>query len=229
VFIDYQATYRNLLACRNVVRRFLKKYQSYDLFEAAFRHKVKDTIIDFKESIDAGGQGYIAAKTLLVKTSRFMSLMQKVKHGSKVGLRNYINGIRDDLEMERPSIKMIVSDLNRLPPQLTKTELGPFFAFSCHEFVNNALDELGEEGTIKIFLYLKKTDDAIILSVWNDGPSIPADIASSIFEEGCSTKGAGRGMGLSIIQRLSNRFGGTVILDQAKGVRFSLVVPLNSD
>lgn len=50
----------------------------------------------------------------------------------------------------------------------------------------------------------------VVIDVADSGPGISADVAASIFEERTTTKGTGRGLGLSIVQGIVRRNGGAV-------------------
>ena len=95
------------------------------------------------------------------------------------------------------------------------------------EFIDNALDEIKNGGLIRVVLRRRQSSKNLILSVGNDGPGISPDLANRVFEEGISTKGSGRGMGLHILKRLADRLNGQVSLKQDDGVEFSIVVPLS--
>ena len=49
-------------------------------------------------------------------------------------------------------------------------------------------------------------------AVSNNGPVIPAGVAEHIFQRGFSTKGEGRGMGLSIVRGIVDEAGGRLTL-----------------
>ena len=57
---------------------------------------------------------------------------------------------------------------------------------------------------------------------------IPADMRETIFEPGVSTKGEGRGMGLSIVRQTLAEFGGSIALAQGEETAFVVTVPHKS-
>lgn len=68
----------------------------------------------------------------------------------------------------------------------------------------------------------------LLLRVADTGAGIdPAD-AAEVFERGWSTHGAGRGIGLALVQQAVHRNGGTVALDGGAdgGARFTVRLPL---
>lgn len=94
--------------------------------------------------------------------------------------------------------------------------------------ITNSLQALSPAGgTIRIESHVD--DDAVILSVADDGPGIPADVLPRIFDPFFTTKdvGEGSGLGLSIVHGIVERHGGRIDVDSTPGVgtRFTLRFP----
>ncbi|MGW9405729.1 ATP-binding protein [Arthrobacter sp. NPDC055585] len=104
--------------------------------------------------------------------------------------------------------------------------------------VDNALDAVQGLEEPRVTVQLAVVDDGarrgFQLCVSDSGPGIPADSQDRIFEQGFSTKdpafpGAGRGIGLALVNRAVLRLGGTLALDHAAesgGARFTVLLPL---
>ncbi len=94
--------------------------------------------------------------------------------------------------------------------------------------VQNAI-EAAPDGTGKVRVRGKADGDAIILSVADNGPGIPADVQARLFTPFFTTKGPGRGMGLglTIVRRVVQSMGGTlqVVSAPGSGAEFVVRVP----
>jgi PAS domain S-box-containing protein len=98
-----------------------------------------------------------------------------------------------------------------------------------HVFANlllNARDALLSGGSIVIKGEL--LDDAIEISVADDGIGIPADLIGKIFDPLFTTKNTGTGLGLSMARDVMTRMGGTITADNRPqgGAVFVLRFPL---
>ncbi len=68
--------------------------------------------------------------------------------------------------------------------------------------LENAIEAIGERGTITIRTSLEK--DHVAIEIGDDGPGIPEEIQSQIFDPFFTTKGVGEGagLGLDVIRRI---------------------------
>ena len=91
---------------------------------------------------------------------------------------------------------------------------------------DNGLDALKETRNPRIIVSLSEDLRDFSFCVENNGPAVPADSQKRIFEAGVSTKGEGRGMGLSIARETLRSSGGDLTLE-SDGTRtaFSGFVP----
>ena len=86
--------------------------------------------------------------------------------------------------------------------------------------LDNALDALGEIPREERQLSLTLSEDlhTCRFSVSNTGPVIPPDKLEHIFQAGMTTKGDGHGMGLFIVQKTLEKYGGGVSVTSADSV-----------
>lgn len=64
------------------------------------------------------------------------------------------------------------------------------------------------------------SDESIRITVTDDGPGVPADIAAQIFTPFFTTRPGGCGIGLSLSRRIVNRLGGTLTLTGGHPTQF---------
>lgn len=63
------------------------------------------------------------------------------------------------------------------------------------------------------------------ITVSDDGPGIPAAVASTLFEPFVTARPGGSGLGLAVVRRVVERHGGTIRIEQAaRGARFSIIL-----
>lgn len=81
--------------------------------------------------------------------------------------------------------------------------------------LENAIEELSRSSPkvreIRLGIYTRS--DCNIITCEDTGDGVPEEIRSRIFEKGFSSKGPGRGLGLAMIQDITQRHGGTIDLD----------------
>ena len=79
--------------------------------------------------------------------------------------------------------------------------------------IHNAVDAMQKKGTIEIWGAKKK--HAVLVSICDSGPGIPAEIQNQIFDPFFTTKpaGQGTGLGLSISAEIIRKFGGNLTVE----------------
>lgn len=92
--------------------------------------------------------------------------------------------------------------------------------------IDNAFDALiGQSGGF-IRVSFEETQQMYRMSVSNNGPMIDQSLLERIFSAGYSTKGAGRGMGLSVVSEIASSYGGALYVDSASALtKFMIEIP----
>jgi CheY-like chemotaxis protein len=97
--------------------------------------------------------------------------------------------------------------------------------------LDNAIDALGETGTIRIAT-APWEKDGVEITISDDGPGIPEEAQRQVFEPFFTTKaeGEGTGLGLSISQGIVKEHGGRIMLssEEGKGSTFTVQLPLST-
>ncbi|MEV6306589.1 sensor histidine kinase [Actinoplanes sp. NPDC051861] len=95
--------------------------------------------------------------------------------------------------------------------------------------VDNALEAVGGiEAPRRVRVLVRHADGEIVVRVSDNGPGLRPDQAADAFRRGWSSKGQGRGVGLSLVRQVSERYGGNCTIEQADGggAVFSVRLPV---
>ena len=89
----------------------------------------------------------------------------------------------------------------------------------------NAKDAMGGKGVLKVSAFAE--DDNVVLKFKDNGPGIPAELISKMFDPGFTTKPHGTGLGLTVVQRVVDLYGGQISVDSqvGKGTTFIIKLP----
>jgi signal transduction histidine kinase len=96
--------------------------------------------------------------------------------------------------------------------------------------IDNALDAVPDGGRVTVSAGRER--DAVLVSVTDDGPGIPADVQPRIFEPFYTTKGVGEGTGLGLdtVRRLLKRQEADIALESEPGrTEFQVRLPVAPD
>jgi len=90
----------------------------------------------------------------------------------------------------------------------------------------NAIQSMEHPGTIRVSL--ENDDDAVLITVADEGKGIPAENLSNIFRPFFTTKGHGTGLGLSLARRIVEAHGGQIEVasEVGRGSRFTIRLPI---
>ncbi|HEY9230362.1 MAG TPA: ATP-binding protein, partial [Gemmatimonadaceae bacterium] len=90
----------------------------------------------------------------------------------------------------------------------------------------NAIDALAGRGGKITVSAGHAPGDGVVISVADDGPGIPRELRSRVFEPGFSTKKSGWGIGLSLAKRIveENHGGRLVLANTEQGATFEIIL-----
>jgi signal transduction histidine kinase len=98
--------------------------------------------------------------------------------------------------------------------------------WAVEAMVRNAIDALsGRDGRIDVIV--RSEPDGVHVTVRDDGPGVPPEMRSRIFEPGVSTKAGGWGIGLALARRIVEDVhdGRLTLGSPERGAEFRLVLP----
>ena len=107
--------------------------------------------------------------------------------------------------------------------------------FALYNLVSNAIKYSPESSTVDVAIRSNSALGMAFLDVSDQGPGIPAEEQSRIFERFYRSDDAkvsgqtGLGLGLAIVREIARHHGGSVIVESApgRGSKFSLALPLS--
>lgn len=94
-----------------------------------------------------------------------------------------------------------------------------------YNIITNALQVTGYRGTIRIAADDRSDSEGVVITVSDDGPGVPEQMRSRIFEPFTSGRSGGTGLGLSIVKRIIEAHGGTITVANMPGAEFTISLP----
>lgn len=142
----------------------------------------------------------------------------------RVFLHKYMGDLGQALEPEfaNSPIQLVIETDDRGVARFDEAKI----TRALNNLIRNAVDAMrGRTG--KIVVRVKREGGAIVFSVSDTGPGIPAEIKSRLFESFVTSgKKGGTGLGLAIVKRVVDEHGGQVeVHSTPRGTTFRLVLP----
>jgi signal transduction histidine kinase len=122
-----------------------------------------------------------------------------------------------------PHISAYGSELNQVWTELIENALDAMSLTPA-----NSGDAAVPRGTLR--LRTSQLGEMVTIEIWNDGPGIPPEVVSRIFEPFYTTKppGQGLGLGLDSVTRIVNKHNGFVTVDSKPGATcFQVRLPID--
>ena len=121
----------------------------------------------------------------------------------------------------------VTIDVDAHPPAMDVHGDAVLLEWALEVLVKNSIDALAGRGGRITLAAIPRPEGGACLRVADDGPGIPRDLRSRIFEPGFSTKTSGWGIGLSLARRIvEENHGGTLQLASVgRGAAFEIILP----
>ncbi len=88
----------------------------------------------------------------------------------------------------------------------------------------DALRDAPENAQKEVTVSIREGEHGMLISVDDSGPGIPEKLLPRIFERGFSTKGSGRGTGLSLVKETVDAFHGTIHVESEPEIGSSFII-----
>ena len=140
------------------------------------------------------------------------------------------DGLENTLVIMQHKLKKGVTIKRDYSPNLPRTEA---YASELNQvwtnIMDNAIDAMNGKGEISLRTYAE--DNHVVVEITDNGPGIPAEIQSRIYEPFFTTKppGSGTGLGLHISHDIiANRHRGQLLVESKPGAtKFRVMLPIN--
>ena len=128
-------------------------------------------------------------------------LVGKTSRANELGIR---------LVLDRESA--LSEDSPWLPPDAYVTILG--------NLIENAIEVLNQSrsSTKEISVSIRESEESLLLCVEDTGPGVPPALRDTLFQRGASSKGKGRGTGLTLVREVAEAYHGEIRVESESGV-----------
>lgn len=134
-------------------------------------------------------------------------------------LRDSVDVITSQALVKHVQVQLLVDE--SLPVLADREKMQQVFL----NLLQNALDAVDEGGEIKCIAC--RRSGRVMVSIADNGPGIPEELQSKIFNLYYTTKSSGTGLGLSIVHQIIGEHGGeiTVTSSEGTGTTFRIIFP----
>ncbi len=196
-----------------------------DSASGLLRHKARQIINDLVNRARAGSDILATLSVAKAQLSCVERLSGVVGRSGLSELQPYLEGLMADLHTLNPNIEFALSCA------IGKESRGAvphtrILVLAISELIDNAIEALKGSGKIETKISVLRSAGVIQVRVEDSGPGLPSSLLQTAFDEGISTKGQGRGLGLSLIRDAVGALRGRINYEYSGGAVFTVLVPL---
>ena len=190
------------------------------------RHKLKHTVADFLKSLGSETDILKKAEAVLLQSESLCRLAWVTAKASESAFPSFLRQYVSDLQLEHHGLKVHLRMESSVDELIRGCSGETILALVTCELLDNAINALSGTGRISVDVALLRSTEQLSIVVRDDGPGVSAANLTRLFQQGFSTKGEGRGLGLHLVQEAVRQLGGKVTYKRLKGACFSVVIPL---
>ena len=144
-------------------------------------------------------------------------------HADDVNVTAYLKSVAQDYATMYPKIEVVVQGSGT---ESVVIEHMTLFTLAVCELIDNAVAAVKPGGKIEVAIAPLSAVGLLHARVRDSGPGVPELVRKRLFQAGTSTKGSGRGLGLSLVRDAVVELGGSVSYEYESGAVFTIKVPL---
>lgn len=130
-----------------------------------------------------------------------------------------------DLRQLHPRVKFVLKDFPG--DEVSQVHFGGVVVLVIAELIDNSVAAVGEIGSVEVEVATLSAAGILQITVKDSGPGVQPSLENRIFEEEVSTKGAGRGLGLHLVQESVRLLRGSIAYTREGGSMFCVRLPLS--
>jgi CheY-like chemotaxis protein/anti-sigma regulatory factor (Ser/Thr protein kinase) len=217
-----------LLSLHNAAEQFRLILKNSNRVEdragSLLRHQAKQAVTNFVSRIGPGCDPMALVEHLDGQLACITRLSRVVGSLRTTGLEKYLRDVISDFQTLNPDMQFgfecVGSDRS-----LDSIQDGGILVLVISELIDNTIFALNGQGKIDTSICFLRASNLLQLTIHDSGPGVPNDLVASVFKEGVTTKGPGRGLGLSLVRSAVRALGGTISYEYKNGAQFRLVLP----
>jgi CheY-like chemotaxis protein/anti-sigma regulatory factor (Ser/Thr protein kinase) len=181
---------------------------SQDIGQSLLRHKAKQIAEEVIRRLIPGGDIVPYLESALKQLSKIRRLCSVINPYEDLLMEKHFQNMVTDYEKANKKTKFKLECNISDAPSLVSVRSVAFLIVA--ELIDNALDAIERKGTIPIDIYWERTLQQLRIEVADNGPGVKIEMLSNLFQSICTTKGEGRGLGLSLVYQACQSFHGEI-------------------
>lgn len=199
-----------------------------DFAQEMLRHKAKHIVNEGVNRLGPGVEPVDVMRTINVQLACIERLGRIVGGLGLQKLSGFICTLVEDLRHIHPHIEFVYED-HLDSPASGDVSFGGVVVLAIAELLDNAVAAADKNGRITISLSTLHAARTLQISVKDNGPGVPSELESRMFDEGFSTNGVGRGLGLHLVREAVRVLRGQVMYSSRNGSEFRVSLPLSHE
>ena len=196
------------------------------LAQSLIRHKVKHTVAEFVKSVRPGIDILSKAQSVKVQMECLSRLAWITSKSADSSFPIFIQRYVDDLRKQHKGLKLILQMEPAASDAATNCSAETNLGLIVCELIDNAISAVSGKGQIIIDIAVLTSTQQLKLTVHDNGRGIAPENIASIFKQGFSTKGTGRGLGLHLVHEAVQQLGGSIFYETLDGACFTALAPI---